>query len=199
MKICFALLCLALASVPCACATADHHHHFDPSEKLGSVAFSTSCAPAVQKSFERGVALLHSFGYEEAGEQFREVSQKDPQCSIAYWGEAMSLYHQLWSRPTQADLKQGWELMQKAQAAPAKTERERDYIDALAAFYRDSEKNGHEQRAEAYSQAMSGVHRKYPKDYEAAVFYALSLMGSATRTNQVEKDKAAIAILNKLF
>src|SRR5436305_1976123 len=165
MKMRFVLLCVALALAPFVLAD-DDHHHFDPSEKLGSVAFSTSCAPAVQKSLERGVALLHSFGYEEASEQFREVSQKDPQCSIAYWGEAMSLYHQLWSRPTPTDLKRGWKLMQKAQAAPAKTERERAYIDALAAFYRDSDKNSHEQRAEAYSQAMSGVYKKYPKDYE---------------------------------
>ena len=85
----------------------DAHRHLDSNQKLGTVSFPTSCASSVQKPFERGVALLHSFWYDEADKQFQQVANQDPQCAIAYWGEAMSLFHQLWSRPEESDLKQG--------------------------------------------------------------------------------------------
>ena len=178
----------------------EHHEHFNPNEKLGTVSFPTSCDASVQKSFERGVALLHSFWYDEAERQFTEIVAKDPQCAMAYWGQAMSVYHELWGRPSAGDLTQGWKWLQKAQALHAKTERERDYIDALAAFYRDGNKIDHEKRADAYAAAMQKVYERYPNDHEAAAFYALSLLASApeedlTLTNQ----KKAIAILNKLF
>ena len=110
--------CVLAACVLCSVAVlADEggHHHHDGGEQLGTVSFPTSCAPAVEKSFERGVALLHSFWYEEARKQFEEVERKDPKCAMAHWGVAMSLWHQLWSRPDAAELKLGWEEVQTAQ------------------------------------------------------------------------------------
>lgn len=199
MKTLILFVILALFLSPFALAWDDDHHPLDPKEKLGTVFFLVSCAPTVQKPFERGVALLHSFAYEEAGQQFQEIQRQDPQCAIAYWGEAMSLYHQLWSRPTPADLKRGQELLEKAQTIKAKTQRERDYIGALAAFYRDSGKAGHEQRAIAYAAAMKRVYESYPRDEEAAVFYALSLLASGEDASEIANAKQAIAILNKLF
>ena len=190
-------LILALSALPLAVFADDDHHHFDPNEKLGTVSFPTSCAPAVQKSFERGVALLHSFAYEEAGQQFQEIERQDPRCAIAYWGEAMSLYHLLWMRTSDADIKRGQELLNKAQAIKAKTQRERDYIAALAAFYRAPAKGDYDQRTEAYAAAMKHVYEIYPKDMEAAVFYALALLGSGP--DETENAKQAIAILNRLF
>jgi tetratricopeptide (TPR) repeat protein len=198
MKFAVSLSIFALCLSGFCLAADDEHHHFDPNEKLGTVSFPTSCSSAVQKSFERGVALLHSFGYEEAEHQFAEVAQQDPQCAITYWGQAMSLYHQLWSRPPKEDLNRGWELIQKGQQVKAKTQRERDYIDALAAFYRNPATD-HEQRAIAYASAMEGVYKKYPADREAAVFYALSLLASGRNGTEVENEKKAIAILQKLF
>ena len=198
MKSPILLIAVALFVSPLLTAD-DQHHHFDPNEKLGTVSFPTSCAPAVQKPFERGVALLHSFGYEEAGQQFQEIQQRDPQCAIAYWGEAMSLYHQLWSRPTDADLKRGLEMLNKAQSLKAKTQRERDYIAALAVFYRAPAKGDYEQRTVAYATAMKHVYETYPRDMEAAVFYALALLGSGKDETEVENARQAIAILNKLF
>jgi tetratricopeptide (TPR) repeat protein len=154
----------------------------------------------VQRPFERGVALLHSFWYDEADKQFQQVADQDPQCAIAYWGEAMSLFHQLWSRPEESDLKEGWDLIRKGQAIGAKTQRERDYIDGLAIFYRDYDKVDHEQRCMAYSHAMEKVYHSYPKDNEAAVFYALSLLTWAPDANTaLNNAKQAIAILNRLF
>jgi tetratricopeptide (TPR) repeat protein len=179
---------------------AEDHHQAVPNQKLGTVSFSTSCASSVQKPFERGVALLHSFWYDEAYKQFQQVADQDPQCAIAYWGEAMSLFHQLWSRPEESALKEGWDLIRKGQAIGAKTQRERDYIDALAFFYRDYDKLDHEQRCMAYSQAMEKVYHSYPNDNEAAVFYALSLLTWAPDANTaLNNAKNAIAILNPLF
>jgi tetratricopeptide (TPR) repeat protein len=178
----------------------DSHHLLDPNQKLGTVSFPTSCASSVQRPFERGVALLHSFWYDEAYKQFQQVADQDPQCAIAYWGKAMSLFHQLWSRPEESDLKEGWDLIRKGQAIGAKTQRERDYIDALAFFYRDYNKLDHEQRCASYSQAMEKVYHSYPKDQEAAVFYALSLLTWAPEANTaLDNAKKAIAILNPLF
>lgn len=178
----------------------DGHHQLDPNQKLGTVSFSTSCASSVQKPFERGVALLHSFWYDEAYKQFQSVAAQDPQCAIAYWGEAMSLFHQLWARPEESDLKEGWDLIRKGQTIGAKTQRERDYIDALVFFYRDYDKVDHGQRCTAYSQAMEKVYHSYPKDNEAAVFYALSLLTWSPDANTaLDNAKRAIAILNPLF
>src|SRR5215470_2955326 len=111
MKLWPDLLTIALVVASPAIWGDEHHEHFNPKEKLGTVSFPTSCEASVQKPFERGVALLHSFWYDEAQRQFKEVMEKDTKCAMAYWGEAMGLYHELWSRPSDADLKQGWELM----------------------------------------------------------------------------------------
>src|SRR5215469_15404189 len=124
-------------------AFADDVHHHEAGEKLGTVYFPTSCTPGVQKSFERGLALLYSFEYEEAGNQFKEVSSHDSKCAMAYWGQAMSLYHQLWNRPGKDDLKQGAELLDKARSLKPATARERDYIEAAAVFFHDTEKLDH--------------------------------------------------------
>ena len=80
-----------------------HGHHHDASEKLGKVSFPISCAAGSRAEFERGVALLHSFGYEEAEEQFTELTKKNPACAMAHWGIAMSLFHEIWERPEDCD------------------------------------------------------------------------------------------------
>jgi len=192
------IVCLLCSVAVIADEEAVHHH--EAGEQLGTVTFPTSCAPAVQASFERGVALLHSFWYEEAEKQFAAVAQKDPKCAMAHWGVAMSFYHQLWSRPDEATLKQGWEEIQKAQSAGAKTAREREYIAALATFYRDPAQRDHPARAQAYSQAMEKVYADNPADLEAGAFYALSLLAAEPPNDaSFANRKQAIAILNRLF
>src|ERR1035438_909910 len=133
------LVCVCvLSSVPASALDDDMHaHHHEATEQLGKVSFPISCAPASQKAFERGVALLHSFGYEEAEEQFVEIAHKDPACAMAHWGIAMSLFHQIWERPQESTLKRGQQEIEQAREISAKTERERGYISALAVFYRD--------------------------------------------------------------
>jgi len=192
------LVVLAFAS---SCFAQDEpHHHHDAAEKLGTVSFPISCAPATQAQFERGMALLYSFEYETASDQFQEIQKKDPACAMAYWGQAMSLYHQLWDRPSKADLQRGADLLAKARSLNPPTAREREYIQALSVFYSDTAKLDHEKRAEAYAKAMYGVYQRNPQDREAAVLYALSLLASAPeRDPDLTNAKAAVAILNKLY
>jgi tetratricopeptide (TPR) repeat protein len=192
-----AALTLSAAS-PLGAVGQEPHHHEE--EQLGTVSFPTSCAPPVQKAFERGVALLHSFWYEEAEKQFVAVIAQAPDCAMAHWGVAMSLYHQLWERPDAADLKRGWEEMQKAQALPVKSAREGEYVAALAAYYRDSDRKDHQARATAYADGMEKTYRDNPADHEAAAFYALSLLGSEPPNDTTFANrKQAIPILNELF
>ena len=200
MKLCRASLVVAVLTFSSTSFAQNAPHRHDPDEKLGTVAFRISCAPATQAQFERGIALLYSFEYETAGNQFTEIAAKDSACAMAYWGQAMSLYHQLWARPSKPDLKRGAELLAKASALKPPTARERDYIGALTVFYTNTDKLDHSKRADAYAKAMSGVYKRNPNDREAAVFYALSLLGSgpehdANHTN----DKLAVGILTKLF
>jgi hypothetical protein len=194
------ILCIAVA-FSCAAAADEGHHHEELSlGQLGMVHFPVSCTPEAQKTFEKGVALVHSFWYEEAEKTFLAAENQDPKCAMAYWGEALSLWHQLWDHPKEATIKHASAELKKADDAHAPTERERDYISALQAFYSNSQKADHEARAQAYCAAMEKVYKKFPDDHEAAAFYALSLLasepdGDTTFANR----KQAGAILEKLF
>jgi len=175
------------------------HQHAEPPENLGIVSFPISCSSEVQKPFELGVALLHSYWYEEAEKQFEEVAAKEPACAIAYWGQAMTLHRPAYSQPSRQDLKRGRELLHKAQAAAAKTPREREYMDALAAFYA-GENVEYEKRAAAWCAGMEKVYVENPKDQEAAAFYALSLLVSEPPDDKsLGNSRKAIEILNRLL
>jgi tetratricopeptide (TPR) repeat protein len=175
-------------------------HHHDAGEKLGKVSFPISCAPDSQKPFERGVALMHSFGYEEAQSQFVEITKKDSACAMAHWGVALSLFHQIWERPDEPALKRGWSEMEQAQKLDAKTDRERGYIFALSEFYRDYGTRDHMQRAAAYSEAMGKLYEEYPNDLEAGAFYGLSILAAEPPADKsLAARKKAVAVLNPLF
>src|SRR5437870_4296231 len=163
-----ALLALTFVTAGAAADEKDQAHHHPRPEKLGTVSFPTSCAPAVQARFVRAVALLHSFWYDEAEKAFGEVAAADPSCALAQWGVAMSLYHPIWAAPTPAEVKRGQEAVAKARAAGPPTERERDYVAAIEAFFRDPDTVDHRSRAQAYEKAMERVHERYPDDREAA-------------------------------
>src|SRR5689334_23176599 len=177
-------------------AQMEMHDHAHAHERLGTVSFASSCNAAAQPTLTRAVALLHSFGYEESEKAFRAAAAADPRCGIAWWGVAMSNYHQVWPTPySPAELKRGIEAAQKAKAAGAKTERERMYIDAIAAFF-DGENR------QAYESAMESLVAKYPKDDEARIFYALALVahGMAQPTDKTYAyQKRAAGILNALL
>ena len=180
--------------------TAGHQAQSASNEKLGTVSFPTSCAASQQKAFDRGVALLHDFWYAKAEQQFKDIVAADPTCAIAYWGEAMTLWHQIWDRPDAETMQSGLALVQKGQKLGAKTQRERDYIDALAVFYQNSGKSSFEVRVNAYSQAMEKLHEKYPQDHDAAAFYGLSLLAAVPpHDTTFANQKKALALLNAEF
>jgi hypothetical protein len=108
-------------------------------QQLGKVTFPTSCDPSVQAEFDRGVAMLHSYWFLIARRNFEAILQKDPSCAMAYWGVAMDLLgNTLATTPTKAEAQAAWEALEKAQAVGAKTPRERDWIEALSAYFRDN-------------------------------------------------------------
>ena len=192
--------CAALLSVLAVRAQEPHQHTHDTSEKLGLVNFPVSCSPAGQTQFNRATAMLHSFWYDEAEKAFSAVAATDPGCAMGYWGVAMSLYHPVWAPSTGPELQRGWAAIEKAKAVGAKTERERDYIAAIEAFYKDFDKLDHRTRAVAYEKAMEKVYLTYSKDREAAIFYALALLGTALPTDKTyANQKRAADILNKVL
>lgn len=169
-------------------------------KQLGRVNFPVSCSAQAQGTFTRGLAMLHSFWYEESEKAFAEAAKEDPSCAMAHWGIAMSLWHELWNQPDAETLKRGLAEAEQAESLHPKTEREREYIAAIKAFYSDSDKLDHHARARAYSQAMEKVFQDFPKDREAAAFYALSLLASAPENDRTYANrKKAAAILEKLF
>lgn len=170
-------------------------------ETLGRVSFPTSCDPKVQAEFERGVAMLHSYWFGTAGRTFRAVLEQDPGCAMAYWGIAVDLLgNTLSGPPSQKDAQAAWEALEKARGARAPTDRERGWIDALRAYYRGHDSIPLATRLRSYNAAMAQLVARYPDDFEAQVFYALTLQASAptsdlTYANQLE----SAAMLEKLY
>lgn len=193
-----ALLLVSALALAEPAPQSDHQHHL---EQLGRVTFETSCSPQAHAIFLRGLTLLHSFEYPQAEAAFNEAAVADPSCAIAHWGAAMSLYHPLWAPPTKAELERAHESLAKAEAKPAGTERERDYVAAVATYYRDSDKLDHKARALAYNAAMAELHKSYPADREAAIFYALSQVAAGTMDNDpnFSREKDAAGILNSVL
>jgi len=185
---------LALSAAPALA-----HEPPGSGERLGQVQFQVSCAS--QQEFNRAVALLHSFWFAPADQAFRAIAAKEPSCGMAWWGVAMvTLGNPLAGTLSPAGLKAGWEIVEKAQTAGAKTERERAYIAAVAHFYRDADKIPHRQRVVAYEKAMEQLAAKYPTDTEAKIFYALSLNVTLDPTDKSYKNQLkAAAILETVF
>lgn len=169
------------------------------SAQLGEVNFETSCAPQVKPTMDRAVALLHSFQYQQAESAFGDAARQDSHCAMAYWGKAMSLYHQLWDFPDADTLAKGCADVEQAQKLSAKTPTERDYIAAAAAFYQDKAGLSHKARTAAYAQAMEAVYKDSPQDPNAAGFYALALINLADYEDELANRKQAIAILQPMF
>ena len=205
-RLAWLLLFSLLVTLPTVAATGDddkdHHHHEDLTEtQLGTVHFPVSCAASVQKPFQRGVALLHSFWYEEAEKEFIDIAKDDPNCAMAHWGIAMSIWHQLWNKPEGEVLARGISECKAAETGKARvTAREAGFIDAICAFYSHSDTMDYDARARAYSAAMKKVYEANPDDHEAAAFYALSLLASEPHEDATFANrKQAAAILEKLF
>ena len=187
-------------SLAVSAASGEPMHSHPAPEKLGEVHFATSCAAVVQPQFERAVALLHSFAYDAASEEFRAITARDKGCAMAHWGVAMSVFHQLWSPPGAGDLRLGRDEMLVAQRIGARTDREHQLIDAAAAYFSDTEPGHHAVRAKAYEQSMELVAQHFANDDEVQVFYALALIATAPPTDRSHvNQKHAAAILEPIY
>src|SRR5437773_146344 len=180
----------------------------------GKVDFPISCTPAVQSEFARGVALLHSFFYEEARRIFTSVAEQDPKCAMAQWGIAMTWWHPIWTPPTPDEMSAGKAAIAKAMGMTAGTDRERGFITALNVYYNTPDSStagavgqschgpiGARDRVIAYEKAMRQLRDKYPDDFGTQPFYAFAVLavGYATPSDtSLSKQLEAAAILEKL-
>lgn len=182
---------------------ADENHQVDiiDEEKLGKVTFHVSCTSRAQKLFNQAVAMLHSFWYEEAEKTFRRVTTTDTECAMGHWGIAMSLYHQLWATPpTTEELQKGRNAIQHAKKLVIKTDRERAYLEAAELLYQDDDKMDYSARKFAYQQTMEQLLAHNPSDSEAAVFYALALISTASpRDKSYSNQIKALSLLQKVL
>ncbi len=198
------ILVLLLGFGP-AGAWAQHEHHGtpagEPPEKLGVVDFPVSCTPAAQKEFNRAMALFHSFWFDPAKQSFAKVLEHDPECGLAHWGIAiMAMGNPFAWPPNPKALEAGAAALAEAQRVGAKSERERDYIAALAEFFKDWQTAEHRPRAVALEQAMERLAARYPEDAEAQILYALLLDVTALPTDKTFANQLkAASILTPLL
>jgi tetratricopeptide (TPR) repeat protein len=173
----------------------------DYGNKIGTVHFPVSCKEPVQRLMERGVALLHHMTYTGARRVFEAAREADPDCGLAYWGIAMTYAHPLWPDiPTEEELKLGQNLLKLAKTRGQKTKREDAYIAALEAYYRKVPELDERARLRNFEKAWERVYREFPDDLEAASFYALAHMATATPKDKFyRKQKEAGAIAEKVL
>src|SRR5215472_5071305 len=189
---------LALGAARSANAQSDAH---DLMEGRGrDVSFPVSCGADIQPRFDAALAALHSFWYGQALKEFTAITEAKPDCAMAYWGIAMSVWNQIWAPPTPANLKKGSDAIGRALALGGKTPREQAYLDALAAFYTNYDTLDHRTRATAYMRKMDKLAQRYSDDVEARIFYALSLLATADGLDKTYKNQLkAGAILEQVF
>jgi hypothetical protein len=203
MRLITAVSIIVFLAHPLAAQVDQHDHHAMNPERLGTVSFPISCNADVQPRFTRAVALLHSFWYEEAEKAFVDIAKADPACGIAWWGAAMSNYHEVWPSPySPAELARGMSEAQKAESIGAKTAREKGYINAIAAFYRDGDKVDIVPRARAYEAGMEQLTKDFPNDDEAAILYGLALVAHGMSTpgdKTYAYQRQAADIFNRLL
>jgi tetratricopeptide (TPR) repeat protein len=199
MRVLTGFLCAVLLSTPLAWCD-DEHHHALTAEEVGSVHFATSCTKSVSLSFNRAVAVLHSFQYEQARQTFSDVAVRDPKCAMAQWGIAMSYYHGLWKNGNTAAGRDAFEKAKAVAAAnPTTTARELAYIEALDEIYRQDDKD-QATHDRAFEQKMGAVQAAYPTDSEAAIFHALTLDIAASKTDKTFANQQKCGeILEPLF
>ena len=167
--------------------------------QFGTLKFSLSCSYETRETFDLAVALLHSFQYGEAEKAFVKVIDADPNCPMAYWGVAMSIYHAAWFPPTEEDLIKGAQVLAVAKELTM-DEKQRDYIQAIDAFYTNWDNVDHNERAIRYEKKMEQLSLKYPEDVEAAIFYSLALFSTRDRVGKTyENELKAGKILESLF
>jgi tetratricopeptide (TPR) repeat protein len=169
-------------------------------EQLGHVTFPVSCSGEAPAKFNRAMALYHSFDWKKGKAAFEEVASLDARCGMAYWGLAMIAADNPFGWPVSLKLQEGAEAIQKAKDISAATPRERAYIEALDALYKDHATVPPRQRALAYEQAMEKLAATYPDDVEAKILYALAVSANHDLNDKTfARPLKAAGLLEPLF
>jgi hypothetical protein len=184
-------------------ALADENAHKHAHDRLGTVEFPIGCNPEAQRQMNTVMAYYHSFAWQHIREPLDRVLEADPDCGMAHWARALASLDNPFTWPggiSPAALAQGAEVLELARQTGLKSERERDYVDALQAFFDDHGKLDHRTRAQTLESAMEQLMKRYPDDTEAATPYALILSANfdpsdKKYTNQLK----AAAILEPIF
>ena len=180
---------------------ADEHVHASPGseEGLGRAHMEISCSPAVAAKFDRALALLHNFWYLRALDGFQQVSNDDPECGMAYWGAAMTYNHPFWDAPSSADETAAWSLVQKGLAVKKVSPREKLYLNAVAALFKDAGAGPKAARDEGYRDAMATAYASFPDD-ETKLFYGLAILGTIKEgTKGFEHQLQAAALFEEVY
>lgn len=195
------VLAIAIAFLPAGSAAAQEPGHRHGPGELGRVSFPVSCNPQAKVRFERAMAVLHSFWWEEGERAFAAVLEADPGCAMAHWGLALNAWGNPFAGgPGAAALTRGAEAARQAASRPAPSRREQGLISAVAALYRDAPSRPNPARLQAYADTMARLRRDFPGDPEIAIFHALALVATAPHTDTTfAQQKRAAAILNPLF
>jgi len=191
---------IAVAAMSCGLVGSHALAQDETDKRFGTVHFTTSCSETAQRRFDRAMRYQHSFWYQASMDIFEETLKADPECSIAYWGIALSLLYNPLVAPPAKNFAAGAAALEKGRAIPAKTQRERDYIDALSVFYADYDKTPHGARVQAYLEAMEALAARYPDDDEAQIFYAITLNVAASPNDKTYANQLKGAnILEPIF
>ncbi len=192
---------VAAPLILCAASAGAQQHAHHGTERLGRVVFPISCSAAAQQGFERAMALLHSFWWEEGERAFQAVATADSTCAMTYWGLALVRWRNpVAGGPGLADLRAGQEAARRAAALGGRTARERDFIAAVGALYGDTGTVPNSARLRRYTSAMEQVYTRNPADPEAGIFFAIALTASAPAGDTTfAQQRRAAAILNPLF
>jgi tetratricopeptide (TPR) repeat protein len=194
------LVITACVAFPPTLLSQEQEHQHQVGE-LGRVVFPVSCSRAAQQRFEHAMAVLHSFWWEEGDRAFGDVLAADSTCTMAYWGLALNAWGNPFAGgPTGDALTKGADAAARASSLPARTARERGFVAATAALYRNAESTPNAARLQAYADTMGRLYRQFPKDVEVTIYYALSQLATAPRTDTTfAQQRRAIAILDPLF
>jgi tetratricopeptide (TPR) repeat protein len=185
------------AGVPSTASAAEHHG----GHALGRVDFPITCSEKAQAEFAHGIALLHHMTYPQAREAFERAAHADPNCAMAHWGIAMTLFQPLWpTRPRLPALQRGWEAVTKAKSLRTSSPRDRALIAAAEAFFRDPNSTDYWLRIRRWEKAMAQAYASRPNDFEIAAFYALAhlAVAPADKISREHSDRSA-AILLRLY
>jgi hypothetical protein len=195
---------LIAVAVTCGLGSAAPAAAHDPAGNptLGKVHFKVECNEAAQREFNLAMAYYHSFAWSYVNDPLERVLKADPACGMAHWARVLTLLDNPFTWPGTVSVKtlaEGPVGVEAARAAGLRSQRERDYVDALAVFFKDHDKLNHRTRAKAYEVAMSEVARRYPDDKEASILYALVLSANFDPTDKKYTNQlSAAAILEPI-